>query len=521
MNWQQQPNDLGSNPPEFPNNDRDNCNEYSRDVNVQGPTHQLAWWFDGMLADNVPADSQLNPLGSATGVPPPNDFMNWDLTGETGGNDDTQYSPMSRNPPILVDTRHLDPQNPQLLSQYNSPAGYIYNSNAASLNSSGLGSPIFPGSLNKEEVFNILFPDIVPSNASNEEGVSSRRNDAASVMSGLSGHAANTPSVVGQTTGRQRSHSDVGRLPSNIQSQGEKAPSDSALLGQSVAKLTVANTALRSQLCKSRRKINRLKQGSKSICDRNDHLEGESIELEETKRAQATRIAYLEDLLSRIVSQGGQVDQRTRDEMEGYLKQTKSSIPSQTKWIVLQRVEKEGIRKELLWTILIQANRRPNVETQIPRPTSILALSFEEEKRDRLKASKSCEPNETQNRLRRTLGEVNSYVKGTEANISHENYQSGLFLRHKDDKPIPPFPSLARSDSSSDNPRPPLYHCIAEISAAPSLPSGYQAFGTSIGLPASTQSRRAQIPVRTRATASLNPQGINSGSTSEGLGQWR
>ncbi|WVN89568.1 uncharacterized protein L203_104795 [Cryptococcus depauperatus CBS 7841] len=379
---------LGSNPLGYSNIDGGNGNDPYSLRSLQGQSARGTNQPGGTPAYNL-SYTQLNPNGSATGVPP-NDCMSWDpstdqgqLTEETGGDVAPQYSPMSGNPEILVDTRHLNPQNPRLPPQFKPFAGSIYNVNAASLNPPGLGPPILFGPLDEQEARNILFPGEISSNAPSE-AFSSHPNDTASVMSGLSGRDANTPPLFAQTIGRRHSHSDVGRLPSNIQSQGGEAPSDSIFLGQTVATLTLANKRFRSQLSKCWKEKNRWERGHKSVCDRKKHLEEESIKLEETK-----------------LSQGGQVDQRTRDEMEGYLKQTKSSIPSQTKWIVLQRVEKEGIRKELLWTILIQANRRPNVETQIPRSTSILALSFEKEKRDRLKTSKSCEPNETQNRLRR------------------------------------------------------------------------------------------------------------------------
>nr|ODN76380.1 hypothetical protein L203_06446 [Cryptococcus depauperatus CBS 7841] len=58
--------------------------------------------------------------------------------------------------------------------------------------------------------------------------------------------------------------------------------------------------------------------------------------------------------------------------------------------------------------------------------------------------------------------------------------------------------SSNRSANSNGDSRPPSYRCAAEISAAPSLPSGSQA---------STQSESLQIPTRTRPTVSLNSQG--------------
>nr|ODN90079.1 hypothetical protein L203_01999 [Cryptococcus depauperatus CBS 7841] len=325
---------LGSNPLGYSNIDGGNGNDPYSLRSLQGQSARGTNQPGGTPAYNL-SYTQLNPNGSATGVPP-NDCMSWDpstdqgqLTEETGGDVAPQYSPMSGNPEILVDTRHLNPQNPRLPPQFKPFAGSIYNVNAASLNPPGLGPPILFGPLDEQEARNILFPGEISSNAPSE-AFSSHPNDTASVMSGLSGRDANTPPLFAQTIGRRHSHSDVGRLPSNIQSQGGEAPSDSIFLGQTVATLTLANKRFRSQLSKCWKEKNRWERGHKSVCDRKKHLEEESIKLEETKRAQATRIAYLEDLLSRIVSQGGQVDQRTRDEMEGYLKQTKSSIPSQT-----------------------------------------------------------------------------------------------------------------------------------------------------------------------------------------------
>nr|ODN89253.1 hypothetical protein L204_06190 [Cryptococcus depauperatus CBS 7855] len=67
--------------------------------------------------------------------------------------------------------------------------------------------------------------------------------------------------------------------------------------------------------------------------------------------------------------------------------------------------------------------------------------------------------------------------------------------------------SSNRSANPNGDSTPPSYRCATEISAAPSLPSGSQASGTSMGPPASTQPGSAQIPVRTRPTVSLNSQG--------------
>nr|ODN92375.1 hypothetical protein L203_00651 [Cryptococcus depauperatus CBS 7841] len=54
--------------------------------------------------------------------------------------------------------------------------------------------------------------------------------------------------------------------------------------------------------------------------------------------------------------------------------------------------------------------------------------------------------------------------------------------------------SSNRSANSSGDSTPPSYRCAAEISAAPSLPSGSQASSTSMGPPTSTQPGSAQIP---------------------------
>ncbi|WVN89566.1 uncharacterized protein L203_104792 [Cryptococcus depauperatus CBS 7841] len=65
MNWQQQPNDLGSNPPRFPTNDDSSGNEPYNRRSLQG---QSAWETnepERTSAYNV-AHPQLNPNGYAT-----------------------------------------------------------------------------------------------------------------------------------------------------------------------------------------------------------------------------------------------------------------------------------------------------------------------------------------------------------------------------------------------------------------------------------------------------------------------